>query len=208
MLRLAHELLGERRPAAIGVSFGGPVLQSQGLVILSHHIPGWENTPLAAQLEAEFGAPAAIANDANIGALGEWRYGAAQGCASVFYVTVSTGIGGGWVLNGAIYDGADGMAGEIGHVVVNHERGGLCLRQARLPGGRSLRAGHRPRRPRAHGRCAAAPAPACSHWPAATPTRSALSTLRRRRTPAIRWRWLCSTTPRACWARGWARPST
>ncbi len=126
MLRLAHELLGDRRPAAIGVSFGGPVLQSQGVVILSHHIPGWENTPLAAQLEAEFGARAAVANDANIGALGEWRYGAGQGCASLFYVTVSTGIGGGWVLNGSIYDGADGMAGEIGHVVVN-PNGAPCV---------------------------------------------------------------------------------
>jgi len=126
MLRLAHELLGERRPLAIGVSFGGPVRQAQGLVILSHHIPGWENTPLAAQLTAELGAPAAVANDANIGALGEWRYGAAQDCATVFYVTVSTGIGGGWVLNGAIHNGADGMAGEIGHIVVN-DRGAECV---------------------------------------------------------------------------------
>jgi glucokinase len=119
MQRMVHDLLGKRRPVAIGVSFGGPVLQSQGLVILSHHIAGWDNTPLAGQLQAEFGAPTAIANDANAGALGEWRYGAAQGCASVFYATVSTGIGGGWVLGGAIFDGADGMAGEIGHVVVN-----------------------------------------------------------------------------------------
>lgn len=119
MLQLAHELLDGRKPLAIGVSFGGPVLQSKGMVILSHHIPGWEDTPLVAQLEAEFGVRAAVANDANVGALGEWRYGAARGCASVFYVTVSTGVGGGWVLGGNIYDGADGMAGEIGHNVVN-----------------------------------------------------------------------------------------
>jgi glucokinase len=126
MLQLAHELLAGRKPLAIGVSFGGPVLQSKGLVILSHHIPGWEDTPLVAQLQAEFGAPAAVGNDANVGALGEWRYGAARGCASVFYVTVSTGVGGGWVLNGNIHDGADGMAGEIGHNVVN-PGGALCV---------------------------------------------------------------------------------
>lgn len=126
MLQLAHDLVGARRPLAIGVSFGGPVRQSQGRVILSHHVAGWEDTPLAAQLSAEFGAPAAVANDANAGALGEWRFGAGQGCASVFYVTVSTGIGGGWVLNGAIHDGADGMAGEIGHIVVN-DGGAECV---------------------------------------------------------------------------------
>jgi glucokinase len=125
MLALARDLLAGRQPAAIGVSFGGPVLQSKGLVMLSHHVPGWENVPLAEQLRAELGAPAAVANDANIGALGEWRYGAARGCASVLYTTVSTGIGGGWVLNGVIWDGADGMAGEIGHIVVR-PGGALC----------------------------------------------------------------------------------
>jgi glucokinase len=126
MLALARRLLAGRTPAAVGVSFGGPVLQSQGLVILSHHIAGWHNTPLADHLREALGAPAVVANDANAGALGEWRYGAGQGCASVFYVTVSTGIGGGWVMNGAIYDGADGMAGEVGHVVVN-PGGALCV---------------------------------------------------------------------------------
>jgi glucokinase len=118
MIELARELLRGREAAAIGVSFGGPVLQAKGLVQLSHHIPGWENTPLAGRLQSEFGVPVAVANDANAGALGEWRYGAGQGCASVFYVTVSTGVGGGWVLGGTIWDGADGMAGELGHVVV------------------------------------------------------------------------------------------
>ena len=89
-----------------------------GTVRLSHHVPGWEDTPLRNQLQAEFGVPAAVDNDANVAALGEWRFGAGQGCASLLYVTVSTGIGGGWVLAGEIYSGADGMAGEIGHIVV------------------------------------------------------------------------------------------
>ena len=118
MSELARQVLAGRQPQAIGVSFGGPVLQSHGLVLLSHHIAGWENTPLAEQIRAEFGAPAAVANDGNLGALGEWRFGAAAGCRSVLYVTVSTGIGGGWVLGGTIWDGADGMAGEIGHIEV------------------------------------------------------------------------------------------
>ncbi len=120
MIKLGHALLARTsgRLQAIGVSFGGPVDATTGTVRLSHHVPGWEDTPLGKQLQAEFGVPAAVDNDANVAALGEWRFGAGQGCTSLLYVTVSTGIGGGWVLNGRIYSGADGMAGEIGHIVV------------------------------------------------------------------------------------------
>ena len=120
MLTLARKLL-ERTPgklAAVGVSFGGPVDARAGMVRLSHHMPGWENTPLAKLLQQEFKVPVAIENDANLGGLGEWRLGAGQGCGSLFYVTISTGIGGGWVIDGHIWGGADGMAGEIGHNVV------------------------------------------------------------------------------------------
>jgi glucokinase len=125
MSRLGHEVLGKHRPRAVGISFGGPVRQADGLVILSQHVRGWDNMPLVALVQAEYGAPVAMANDANAGALGEWHFGAGRGCASLLYVTVSTGIGGGWVINGAIFDGADGMAGEIGHTVVE-PGGALC----------------------------------------------------------------------------------
>jgi len=120
MRRMALGLLTQvpGRLAAVGVSFGGPVDATRGLVRLSHHVPGWEEIPLRDQLQAEFGVPAAVDNDANVAALGEWRFGAGQGSASLLYVTISTGIGGGWVLGGRIWGGADGMAGEIGHVIV------------------------------------------------------------------------------------------
>ena len=126
MRALAGELLAGEQPAAIGVSFGGPVDASTGTVRLSHHVPGWENTPLRAILEAEFGAPASVDNDANVAALGEHRFGAGQGTESLMYITVSTGVGGGWVLNGQPWRGAEGMAGEIGHTVVD-PHGPLCL---------------------------------------------------------------------------------
>ena len=120
VLRMARELMAQVRGrlVAVGVSFGGPVDARAGLVRLSHHVPGWEDVPLSQRLEQELGAPAAVDNDANVAALGEWRFGAGQGADSLLYVTVSTGVGGGWVLGGHIWSGADGMAGEIGHVVV------------------------------------------------------------------------------------------
>ena len=126
MFALAHELLDGTQPDAIGVSFGGPVDFVTGVVRLSHHVPGWENTPLRRMLEAEFDAPASVDNDANAAALGEHRYGAGQGCGSMMYITVSTGVGGGWILGGKPWRGVDGMAGEIGHVVID-PNGPLCL---------------------------------------------------------------------------------
>lgn len=125
MFALAHELVSAE-PAAIGVSFGGPVDATTGTVRLSHHVRGWENTPLREILEAEFGVPASVDNDANVAALGEHRFGAGIGYDSLLYITVSTGVGGGWILNGRPWRGAEGMAGEIGHMVVD-PTGPLCL---------------------------------------------------------------------------------
>ncbi len=119
MYVLARELLGGTRPTAIGVSFGGPVDAATGLVRLSHHVPGWEHIPLQEILETEFDAPASVDNDANVAALGEHRFGAGRGYEDLLYITVSTGVGGGWILNGQIWHGAEGMAGEIGHTVVD-----------------------------------------------------------------------------------------
>ncbi len=126
MRSLIHSLLQGAKPAAIGVSFGGPVDATTGTVRLSHHVAGWENIPLRELLEEEYGVPASVDNDANVAALGEYRYGAGQGYDSLFYVTVSTGVGGGWILNGKSWRGADGMAGEIGHMVVD-PAGPVCL---------------------------------------------------------------------------------
>jgi glucokinase len=120
-LELAGELLAGRRPAAIGVSFGGPVWAEEGRVKLSHHVPGWEGVPLAEKLRGDLGAPVVIENDGIIAALGEHRYGAGRGARSVLYLTVSTGVGGGLVLDGRIFHGADGMAGHVGHLRLEPE---------------------------------------------------------------------------------------
>jgi glucokinase len=125
--RLAHGLLEMAKLplVAVGVSFGGPVDAGQGLVRLSHHTQGWENVPLREMLEDRHGVPVAVDNDANVAALGEFRFGAGQGCGSLMYITVSTGVGGGWILDGKPWRGEGGMAGEIGHVVVDPQ-GPVC----------------------------------------------------------------------------------
>jgi len=123
---LNQDALTGVQPAAIGVSFGGPVAFQTGTVRLSHHVPGWENLPLQQILEAEFGIPVRVDNDANVAALGEHRFGAGQGCNDLLYITVSTGVGGGWILNGKLWHGAEGMAGEIGHTVADPQ-GPVCL---------------------------------------------------------------------------------
>ncbi|MBD2347221.1 ROK family protein [Anabaena subtropica] len=126
MRSLIHSLLQGTSPSAIGVSFGGPVDASTGTVRLSHHVSGWENIPLKDLLEKEFGVPTSVDNDANVAALGEYHFGAGQGYNSLFYITISTGVGGGWILNGQSWRGAGGMAGEIGHIVVD-PTGPICL---------------------------------------------------------------------------------
>lgn len=126
MLGLARQVLDGRTPAAIGVSFGGPVDFHTGVVRRSDHVPGWDNLPLGRLLSQALGAPCAVDNDANAGAAGEHAFGAGRGSDHLLYVTVSTGVGGGWVLHNKLWRGADGMAGEIGHTVIEPD-GPLCL---------------------------------------------------------------------------------
>jgi len=113
-------------PDRCGIGFGGPVDFPTQTVTLSTHVGGWAGFPLVDRIERLIGAPAVMDNDANVGALGEARYGAGRGADSLFYMTLSTGIGGGIVMNGNIYRGADSYAGEIGHLNVEPE-GPDCL---------------------------------------------------------------------------------
>jgi len=126
MRSLIDQVLDGKRPDAIGVSFGGPVDAATGIVRLSHHVAGWEHIPLKDLLEDEYKTPVIVDNDANVAAVGEHRFGAGQGYDSLLYITISTGVGGGWIINGKSWQGASGMAGEIGHMVID-PHGPVCL---------------------------------------------------------------------------------
>ncbi|MBV9502216.1 MAG: ROK family protein [Acidobacteriaceae bacterium] len=104
------------RPDLCGIGFGGPIDFPSQTVTLSTHVGGWAQYPLIAKIENLSGAPAVMDNDANVGGLGEAYYGAGQGLDPLFYMTLSTGVGGGIIHNGRVYRGADSYAGEIGHI--------------------------------------------------------------------------------------------
>jgi glucokinase len=106
-----------RRPEACGVGCGGPML-ARGREVSPLNIPAWRGFPLHERLSDHLGLPVTIDNDAKALALGEGWLGAAQGCDNYLAMVVSTGVGGGIVLDGRLLDGAEGNAGHIGHVVV------------------------------------------------------------------------------------------
>jgi len=103
---------------ACGISFGGPV-DFQRQQVTSIHAPGWKGFPLAQWVQDTLNLPCQIDNDANAGALGEYHFGAGRGAQSMFYITLSTGVGGGLICNGKIFRGKDSLAGELGHVPVS-----------------------------------------------------------------------------------------
>ena len=127
MVRESIELTGLKQNAisAMGVSCGGPLDTKTGVVYSPPNLPGWDALPLKAKLESEFQIPVTIENDANASALAEYRFGGGRGYDVLLYMTMSTGIGGGIVINGQIYHGANDSAGEVGHQILLPD-GPLC----------------------------------------------------------------------------------
>lgn len=101
---------------AIGVSCGGPLDEERGVILSPPNLPGWDEVPLRERLEKRFGVPVALRNDANACALAEWRYGAGKGTQNMIFLTFGTGMGAGLILNGRLYSGTNGNAGEVGHL--------------------------------------------------------------------------------------------
>ena len=112
-------------PVGVGISSPGPLDPWKGVVIAPPNLAGWVNIPLVARVEEAVGLPTYLERDTNAAVIGEWRYGAARGADDVIYITVSTGIGGGVVVDGRPLIGKDGTAGEVGHLTVDID-GPLC----------------------------------------------------------------------------------
>ena len=115
---------------ALGLCAPGPLDPVRGVVLEAPNLPGWHDVPLVAELSSTLGLRGGLENDANAAALAEWRFGAGQGSAHMVYLTMSTGVGAGLILDSRLYRGAHFSAGEIGHVAI-------------VPGGRPCSCGLR-----------------------------------------------------------------
>lgn len=107
------------------VATPGPVTAATGIVYSPPNMAGWGTVPLQAMLEEALGLPVRLINDANAAALGEFSFGAGRGSSTLVYITISTGIGGGVIVDGRLLEGASGTAGEIGHMTIDRT-GPVC----------------------------------------------------------------------------------
>ncbi len=105
--------------AGIGFSAPGPIDMETGTVTESPNLPGWQNVPLRDIVQDKYKIPTSLIHDATAAALAEHRLGAGKGVRDLVYITVSTGIGGGIIIDGKLYTGAKGTAGEIGHMTID-----------------------------------------------------------------------------------------
>jgi glucokinase len=103
----------------VGIGCGGPLDATRGVVLSPPHLPGWVDVPVTALAEAAYGRPAVLENDGTAAAAAEHRYGAGAGTRNMIYLTISTGVGGGIVIDGRLYRGSMGNGGELGHVTID-----------------------------------------------------------------------------------------
>ncbi|MFW5944750.1 MAG: ROK family protein, partial [Bacteroidota bacterium] len=95
--------------SSIGISCGGPLNSKEGMIYSPPNLPGWDQVPIVKILTDKFQVPVAIENDANAGALAEWRYGAGKGYNNLIFLTFGTGLGAGLILNGQLYSGTNDL---------------------------------------------------------------------------------------------------
>jgi len=113
---LADRQLARSAIKRIGVSCGGPLDRIKGIIQSPPNLPTWDNVPIKAVMEKEFGAECQVENDANAGAVAEHRFGAGQGTQNMVFLTMGTGLGAGIITDGRLYHGTNDLAGEVGHI--------------------------------------------------------------------------------------------
>ena len=100
----------------IGISCGGPLSSKRGIILSPPNLPGWDNIPIVEMCKIRFDKQTLLQNDANAGAMAEWKYGAGKGYQSLIFLTFGTGMGAGLILDGKLYSGISDLAGEVGHM--------------------------------------------------------------------------------------------
>lgn len=115
LIDMAHTLWDEK-PDAVGISCGGPLDADKGVILGPPNLPGWDHVEIVRQLEAHYGVPVKLQNDANACAVAEWKFGAGKGSRNMVFLTFGTGLGAGLILDGRLYNGTNGNAGEVGHI--------------------------------------------------------------------------------------------
>ncbi len=126
LVQLMRDVLPpDRAVDAIGISCPGPLDPHSGIVMTTPNIKEWRDFPLTARLNELFHIPCFLDNDANLACLAEWKFGAGRGHHNVLYLTISTGVGGGVIINDQLLQGHHGLAAELGHTTVK-EDGALC----------------------------------------------------------------------------------
>ncbi len=115
MIAMAEKIL-DGAPDRIGISCGGPLDAEKGLIQSPPNLPGWDDVPIVSHIAAHFGTPVRLENDANACAVAEWKFGAGRGRRNVIFLTFGTGLGAGLILDGRLYRGTRGFAGEAGHI--------------------------------------------------------------------------------------------
>lgn len=111
----------------VGIGFGGVLNTNQGLILKSYQIDGWDNFPLKKWAEEQWGKPVAIQNDAGTAGLAEALHGSGCGYSRIFYMTIGSGIGGGWIVDGKIDNGQGLGSAELGHTWVPHPQSGIPM---------------------------------------------------------------------------------
>ena len=117
LISSAIELGGE--PVSAGISCGGPLDEKRGVIMSPPNLPGWDNVPITDIITEKLGIPALLRNDANACALAEWKFGAGRGSENMIFLTFGTGLGAGLIIDGRLYGGTNGNAGEVGHIRLN-----------------------------------------------------------------------------------------
>ena len=123
---LTRNQLEENILAGIGVGCAGHIRFREGIILTTSNLTGFKNYPLRERFQEHFSIPVIVDNDTNAQALGEFMYGAGRGYRDMIFITISTGIGAGIIMDGKLYRGQTGTAGEFGHTIVDPESELVC----------------------------------------------------------------------------------